>query len=366
MQRRRLLAAAPFGLAALARPALAQTPPPLQWQLASDFVRAEGLMAAGADYLSRRVAALTDNRFQIVPSNAGQPVPAGGVLAAVKAGKVEMGYVRPALYTQATPALGFAGGMPFGLSARGQMAWLLRGGGVEATNAVLAAFKCLGIPAGLTGNNFGGWWRQDLKAAADLSGRKIAVQGPGASVLAQLGAQPQALAPTDLVAALQKGVVEAAFLGGPVDGDHLDLASAARIAYVPGWQAPAESFWAVIAQDKWRDLAPAYKAALQTACTETAAWMLALYDALSPASLAKLEKAGVAVKPLPPEVLAALGKAATAWFGTQAASDAAFKKILEPWQKFVAAENAWFALDRPPAEAKPAPATAPVPAKAGK
>ncbi len=362
MQRRRLLAAAPLGFAALARPALAQTPPPVQWQLASDFVRAEGLMAAGADYLSRRVAALTDNRFQITPANAGQPIPAGEVLAAVKAGKVEMGYLRPALYTDAIPALGFAGGMPFGLSARGQMAWLVRGGGVEAVNTVFSAHSCRGFAAGLLGNAFGGWWRQELRSGAELSGRKIAVVGPAAPVLAALGAKPVTLPPTELAAALKKGTVEAAFCGGPVEGDALGLADGAKLVYLPGWQAPAETFWAVVGQDKWRDLLPPYKAALECACAETAAWMLALDDALSPESFAKLKHAGVEVQPLAPDVLAALAKATATWLATQAAGDAAFKKLFDPWQKFAAAEDAWFTLSRPQAEAKPPPA----PAKAGK
>jgi TRAP-type mannitol/chloroaromatic compound transport system substrate-binding protein len=354
MQRRRLITAAPLGLAILARPALAQTPPPVQWRLAGDFARVQSLPASAADYLCGRVAALTDNRFQITPATAGEPIPAGGVLAAVKAGKVEIGYVRPALYAAATPALGFAGGMPFGLSVRGQMAWLRHGGGEALINGVFATLGCLGLPAGSSGAGFGGWWRRELRSAADLAGRKIGIEGPGAQVLAQLGGLPQPTPAADLATALQKGAIEAGFCGGPVDGADLGLDHGAKLVYTPGWQAGSETFWAVIAQDKWRDLAPAYKAALQAACFDTASWLQARYDADSPAALHRLAAAGVVVKPLSAAVLEALTQATATWLRGQAASDAAFKKILAPWQEFAAAENPWLGLDESRAVAAPA------------
>ena len=67
MNRRSVLgAAAAAAPVALAAPALAQTQnPEIRWRLQSSFPRNLDILFFGAESVSRRVAELTDNRFQI-------------------------------------------------------------------------------------------------------------------------------------------------------------------------------------------------------------------------------------------------------------------------------------------------------------
>ena len=70
MQRRRFLAASTVvgaGTGALSAPAIAQgARPEIRWRLASSYPKNLDTLVGAVDLLSKRVAELTDNKFQIL------------------------------------------------------------------------------------------------------------------------------------------------------------------------------------------------------------------------------------------------------------------------------------------------------------
>ena len=310
MQRRRFVTTAALGSAAvLPSPAIAQSAPEIAWRLASSFPRTVTTLNGAAEYLCTRVAAATDNRFQIRPFPADEIAPAAGVLDAVQAGTVEMGHTSFAFLADKNPALAFGTALPFGLTSRQQMAWICCGGGLELVGELLKAAGCLGIPAGNTGAQMGGWFRKEIKAPEDFKGLKIRLIGLGAAVAARMGALPQPLAANDLVAALDKGSIGAAAYGGPADDDKLGLVRAAKFYYYPGWASGNSMLWSLVNLDKWRDLPASYKAVLELACYDTCSWVQARYDSDNPPALRRLIAAGAQLRPFPREVAQAAYKA---------------------------------------------------------
>jgi TRAP-type mannitol/chloroaromatic compound transport system substrate-binding protein len=338
MDRRRFVASAALGAvataAALPRPAIAQTPPELQWRLASSFPKTLATLNGGVEYLCSRVAALTDNRFQIRPSGPGELAPPLAVLDAVQAGTVEMGHTSPAYYVDKDAAFGLAAAVPFGLTSRQQMAWLRHGGGLDLVNEVLAAYGCLGIPAGNTGAQMGGWYRKEIKAPDDFKGLKIGVSGLAGAVVSALGAVPQQIAGADIAAALEKGALDAAAWTGPYDDEKLGLGKSAKVYHYPGWWAGNETLWAFINMEKWRALPALYKAALEAACYDTCGWVQARYDAENPAALRRLVTAGAQLRPFTPELLQAASKATASVLADLAGKSPLFKKTYASWKPF--------------------------------
>ena len=78
MNRRKFLAAGGVGLAAgtIAAPAIAQSQPTLKWRLAASWPKSLDTIFGGAEYLAKRVAEMTDNKFQIRVFAGGEIVPA--------------------------------------------------------------------------------------------------------------------------------------------------------------------------------------------------------------------------------------------------------------------------------------------------
>src|SRR5260370_1236388 len=85
-RRRSFIAAGGLGLAgaALAAPAIAQSQPEIKWRMAASWPKSLDTLFGGAEFLAKRVAEATDNKFQIRVFAAGEIVPAFQVLDAVQ------------------------------------------------------------------------------------------------------------------------------------------------------------------------------------------------------------------------------------------------------------------------------------------
>src|SRR5437016_9002206 len=96
MQRRRFLRTAAIGaggvasVSTLAAPAIAQSMPELKWRLTSSFPKSLDTLYGAAESFAKKVAGLTDNKFQVRVFAAGEIVPGLQALDAVQNGTVEM------------------------------------------------------------------------------------------------------------------------------------------------------------------------------------------------------------------------------------------------------------------------------------
>jgi len=86
-----LAGAGSVGAATFAAPAIAQSLPEIKWRMPTSFPKSLDTIHGGGEQLAKRVAELTDNKFQIRVFAAGEIVPGLQVLDAVGNGTVEMG-----------------------------------------------------------------------------------------------------------------------------------------------------------------------------------------------------------------------------------------------------------------------------------
>ena len=92
MKRRDFLKVSAAGAAAtaIAAPAIAQSSPEVKWRLTSSFPKSLDTIYGGAEQLSKYVAEMTDNKFQIQVFAAGEVVPGLQALDATSNDTVEM------------------------------------------------------------------------------------------------------------------------------------------------------------------------------------------------------------------------------------------------------------------------------------
>jgi TRAP-type mannitol/chloroaromatic compound transport system substrate-binding protein len=345
MERRTVLKSSLVGATSvvlLAAPALAQSRPAVKWRMAASFPKNLDILYGATVRVAERVAALTDNNFQIMPFAAGEIVPPLQVLDAVQNATVECGYTPSFFYVGKDPTFAFDTAMPFGLNARQQAAWVSEGGGFELMRNFYKTYGVLHFPAGNTGAQMGGWFRKEINTVDDLRGLKMRVGGLGAQILAKLGVVPQQIAPGDLYPSLERGVIDAAEWIGPYDDERLGFVRVAKYYYYPGWWDPCAQTNVFINQKHWDNLPPAYQAALETACAEANNWMITAYDARNPVALLRLVAAGAVLKPFPQEILAICEKTTFEHYDEIAKTNEAFRTVYEPWKKFRSDILLWF------------------------
>jgi len=344
MKRREFLKAAGVGLAtsAVAAPAVAQSMPEIKWRLAASWPKSLDTLYGGCEYFAKRIAEITDNRFQIQPFAAGEIVPGLQVLDAVQNGTVEMGNTALYYYWGKDPAFTFGTALPFGLNSRQMISWLRFNGGEEMLNDLLKTYNCIGFAAGNTGAQMGGWFRKEIKTVEDLKGLKFRVGGFAGTIMAKVGAVPQQLAAGDIYPALEKGTIDAAEWVGPYDDEKLGFVKVARYYYYPGWWEGCGQGHNIINLAKWNELPKHYQSAIISVSNDTWEWVLAKYDAGNPAALKRLLGSGALLRAFPPEVMDACYKAANEIYADLSKTNPMFKKLYDNLLPFRSDTYAWF------------------------
>jgi TRAP-type mannitol/chloroaromatic compound transport system substrate-binding protein len=344
MKRRSFLKKAAAGLAvgSVAAPAIVHAQQAITWRMATSWPKSLDTLFGGAEYVARRVAEMTDNKFQIRAFAAGEIVPALQVLDAVQAGTVELGHTAPYYYFGKDPAFAFGTAVPFGGNARQQAAWWHFGGGKEAMAPLYKDYGIVALLGGNTNCQMGGWWRKEIKSVADLKGVKMRIGGMAGLIMAKLGVVPTQLGAPDIYPALEKGTIDAAEWVGPYDDEKLGFNKVAKYYYYPGFWEGGPTLHVMVGEKKWAELPKQYQSALEVACGDAMQWMMAKYDAQNPPALRRLVAGGTQLRPFPRAVLEAAEKAAYEIYAEMEAKSPHFKRIYPDWKKFRDEQFLWF------------------------
>src|SRR3974390_143585 len=336
MKRRQFLTAAGAGLtaAAIAKPAIAQSNPEVKWRLTSSFPKSLDTIYGASEVFVKAVAEATDNKFQIQTFAAGEIVPGLQAADAVTNGTVEMCHTASYYYVGKDPTFALFTAQPFGLNSRMQTSWMYFGGALDLANEFYKKYNFMALPCGNTGTQMGGWFRKEIKEAADLNGLKFRIAGFAGQIFTKLGTVPQQVAGGDIYPALEKGTIDAAEWVGPYDDEKLGFYKVAKFYYYPGWWEGGAMLHNFINLAKWNELPKSYQSIVKSASEMAHSWMQAKYDAVNPAALKRLVANGAQLRPFSQPVMEACYKAATDTYNEVGAKNAEFKKVYDSMMAF--------------------------------
>jgi TRAP-type mannitol/chloroaromatic compound transport system substrate-binding protein len=344
MKRRQFLKTAGVGVAAaaVASPAIAQSMPELKWRMTTSWPKSLDTLFGGAEMMAKAVGEATDNKFQIQVFAGGEIVPGLQVVDAVQNGTVECGHTASYYYFGKDPTFGMGTSIAFGPNQRLNQGWLTLGGGKEALNEFYKKYNCIGLLAGNTGCQMGGWFRKEINTVDDLKGLKMRIGGFPGRVIQKLGAVPQQIAAGDIYPALEKGTIDAAEWVGPYDDEKLGFYKVAPNYYYPGWWEGGSMLFTFVNLDKWNALPKSYQAILEQAGHYANTWMIAKYDLVNSAALKRLLANGVKLHGFSPPIMEACFKAAKELHAEIAATNESFKKVYDSMTAFTNNGYQWF------------------------
>ena len=346
MQRRNFLAKSAAGAAAggaiLGAPAVIGQSPNVRWRLTSAFPKSLDTIYGAAEVFSQQVSKMTGGKFQISVHANGELVPMPGLVDAVQNGTVECGHTAPYYYfgKDDTFALGCA--IPFGLNSRQMTAWMYEGNGLKLMREFYSRYSIISFPMGNTGAQMGGWYRKEIKSAADFNGLKFRVGGFAGKVCQRLGAVPQNIAGGEIYQALEKGTIDACEWVGPYDDQKLGFNKVAPHYYYPGWWEGGPQLDLYVNQKAFDALPADYKAIVENAAAYAHTEMQARYDARNPAALKQLVAQGTKLHRFPKDLMDKAFQESMALYADISSKNPAWKKVYDDYSAFRREANQWF------------------------
>jgi TRAP-type mannitol/chloroaromatic compound transport system substrate-binding protein len=309
--------------------------PEITWRVASSYPENLDLLHGSLVRLAERVSLLTGGRFQMRTYQAGEIVPGLQVMDAVQAGTVQAGLTPGYYYRGKNPALVFDTAVPFGLTFRQQSAWLYYGGGWDLLRGIYADFGIVPFPAGNTGAQMGGWFREPVSSVADLNGLRMRIPGMGGEIMARLGTSVQVLVGGEIYPALERGAIDATEFVGAYDDEKLGFHRIAKNYYMPGWWEPSASTMFLVNRAAFDELPAVYQHILEGVCKEIHYDMQMRYDTENPKALERLvTQEGVQLRVFSQEILQAAWRETQAALEEEAAASASFRTVYDSWKAF--------------------------------
>jgi TRAP-type mannitol/chloroaromatic compound transport system substrate-binding protein len=345
MQRRKFINTAGAGMAGIlaagSAPAFAQGAPEIKWRLTSSFPKSLDTIFGAAEVISKRVAAATNDKFQIQVFASGEIVPASR-----RSMPRRTAPCRPATRARTTtsariPPFAFGTAVPFGMNCRQFNAWWYVGGGDAIYNDFLKEY---GVHAFLAATPARRWAagtarrsRPSRPEGPEAAHRRL--RRPGAR---QAGVVPQQIPGGEIYPALEKGTIDAAEWVGPYDDEKLGLNKVAKFYYYPGWWEGGPALHVIVNDKAWSELPKEYQSILEAACHEGNTMMMARYDHGNPDALKRLVAGGAQLRAFTRPVMDACYKAALELYAETAAKNAKFKKVHDHYMKYLEEQVLWF------------------------
>jgi len=344
MQRRSFVHGAGLAgvLAAGVAPAVVHAQATVRWRLASSFPKSLDTIFGAADVFAKKLSEMSGGKFQVSTHAGGELMPPFGVVDGVQGGTVEMCHTAPYYFfgKDETFALGCA--IPFGLNSRQMTAWMYEGNGLKLMREFYAQYNAINFPGGNTGAQMGGWYRKEIKTAADIKGMKMRIGGFAGRVLERMGGVPQNIPGGEIYQALEKGTIDAAEWVGPYDDQKLGFNKVAPNYYYPGWWEGGPQLDFLINTKAFNALSAEYKAMVEVAASHAHVDMQAKYDARNPVALKQLVGAGTKLFRFPKDVMELAFKESMALYSELSSKNQNWRKVYEDYSKFRAEQTLWF------------------------
>jgi TRAP-type mannitol/chloroaromatic compound transport system substrate-binding protein len=303
---RRNFIAGAAGAGALAFPMISkgQTGPiTLRWQ--STWPAKDIFHEYALDY-AKKVNDMAGGDLKIEVLPAGAVVPAFGLIDAVSKGTLDGGHGVVAYWYGKNAAMALWGsGAAWGMDANMLLAWHNYGGGKEMLDEIYKGLN-LDVQSFLYGpmpTQPLGWYKKPITKTADFKGLKFRTVGLSIDIFTGMGAAVNALPGGEIVAAMDRGLLDAAEFNNASSDKMLGFPDVSKVCMLKSWHQSAEQFEILFNKKKYDSLPPKLKAIIQHSVEAASADMS--WKAIDRYSkdYIELQKAGVKFYATPSAVL---------------------------------------------------------------
>src|SRR6188768_4143169 len=255
-RRRFLKGAAVASAAAVAAPSVVNAQGPISMRFQSTWPAKDIFHEYALDY-AKKVNDMTGGDLKIEVLPAGAVVPAFGLLEAVSKGTLDGGHGVLVYHYGKQNALALWGSGPgYAMDANMLLAWHKYGGGRELLEKLYASIgaNVVSFPYGPMPTQPLGWFKKPIAKVDDLKGIKFRTVGISIDVFSAMGAAVNALPGGEIVAAMDRGLLDAAEFNNASSDKALGFADVSKVCMLQSYHQNAEQFEIMFNKDKYNAL----------------------------------------------------------------------------------------------------------------
>jgi len=309
------------------------------WRMANAFSPNDAFPAALAKRLSDQSLPNSHGTLNIGLTGPGELIAPQETFNAVRAGAIDAAFFSPGLRAENSPGLELFSGIPFGPSASEFMTWFYGAGGRDFYDKLTADQGVYSIICGLNAPRSSGRFKSQITTANDFKDMNISIQGLGARVLSQFGANVTDIPYGNVYPALNKNIINAIVPRNNTLAASPSINTIAPYDYAPAWQQPVQLYELLINLDQWKSLSPLNQRQINTICGDNVRFSLAQIQLRGFDDLKSLVEQGSKIQRLPQDMLTSLNKA---WLQVAASEkNKTFQKIIKSLKTFREDYSIW-------------------------
>ena len=276
-RRRGLLKGAAVAVGAMSAPMIAkaqQGPISMRWQ--STWPSKDIFHEYALDY-AKKVNDMTGGDLKIEVLPAGAVVPAFGLLEAVSKGTLDGGHgVLGYHYGKQNALALWNSGPAFGMDANMMLAWHKYGGGQELLAKLYNSIggNVVSFLSGPFATQPLGWYKKPITKLEDFKGLKFRTNGLAIDLFTAMGAAVNALPAGEIVAAMDRGLLDAAEFNNATSDRILGFPDVSKVCMLQSYHQSAESFEITFNKTKFDALPAKMKAIIANAVEAASADMV--------------------------------------------------------------------------------------------
>jgi TRAP-type mannitol/chloroaromatic compound transport system substrate-binding protein len=340
--RKAAVGAAGAAVAAVPTIHVAQTPISLRFQ--STWPTKDIFHEYALDF-AKKVNDMTGGRLKIEVLPAGAVVKPFDLLDAVSKGTLDGGHGVLVYHYGKAPALALWGSGPaFAMDPNMLLAWHRYGGGKELLEEIYKSINVdvVSFPYGPMPTQPFGWFKKPVSKLEDMKGIKYRTVGISIDIFTAMGAAVNALPGGEIVAAMDRGLLDAAEFNNTSSDKALGFQDVSKVCMLQSFHQCSEQFEVTFNRKKYDALAPELKAIIANAVEAASADMSwKAIDRYSKDYIDLQKNHGVKFYKTPDAILR---KQLEIWdqiIAKKAAQDATFKKVLDSQRAFAERAARW-------------------------
>jgi len=322
-------------LGVIATPALAKEK---VWKLRGQAAWGRGIVQlwGATERLAQMVDWYTDGKVKMEMHTGGELVGVLEEYPSAGTGGIDFGIGCPCYAMSRSYASPFYCDSPGNVSGTEKIVWLYHGGGLEILQDIYKkVFNAKVFPFSIMTAELFLYANKEIKTLDDVKGLKMRAAGLRADIMQSLGGSLVVLGASEVIPAMERGVIDAFEVSNISLGQEVGYLEAAKYLYFTPRKTNHSMLLVAFNLDKWNSFPKDVQDKIAEACHDTLLWTMTWNrEADVVAMKTAVEKYGCELRLMPEDVMQQFNEVALTLYAKKAEKDADVRRVLESWEKF--------------------------------